>query len=81
MISFRRTLDSTCKRFKDQITWDYIIFMNEISKINLKYEILQEYADYKPLAWVRGFQKYSHVGLERILSEYGSIKNFIEKIQ
>ena len=60
--------------------WDNIIFLDSFLKVDLDFEVLIKFAKYNDKASVRGFNKYRSMGVNEIISKYGSIDKFLSEI-
>lgn len=65
------------KKFNNSIYyWDKIMVLNKLKRTQLSYDLLKEFAGYKPKASVRYFFKYSTEGQEKLIKKFSSLENF-----
>ena|ERR1051326_7062646 len=59
--------------------WENLLFLTAPKKISMDFNILIDFAHFKPKASVRGFNAYSSVGLSAIINKYKTIDTFLNK--
>lgn len=59
------------------ISWEYVFFLKDLRKVDKSYATMAELAGYKG-AVVQGFLPYSQMGVEQIISKYGSMEDFLD---
>ncbi|MGR6088320.1 MAG: McrB family protein [Arcticibacter sp.] len=59
----------------EMISWEYVYFLKELEKVDFPYKIMADLAGYKGSV-VQGFQPYKEIGVQNIISQYGSVEKF-----
>lgn len=62
----------------ENITWEFIFFLDEIRPIQLPLKVVQQLADYEEKMIVQGFMPINEKGMDGIINNYGSLTSFFD---
>lgn len=58
------------------VSWEYVFFLTDMKPVNKPYKLMADLAGYKGSV-VQGFLPFSEEGVKNIITQYGSVDNFL----